>query len=258
VIPSPLICDSNSSNEGFQMDNIKISEDIEGLRVAYETGTLNRKSHWKKYRSTVKYARKVKITEEERDILGKIDEFFFDSWNVAKFSIKVGTLLFLVGIFLLESLYFLIFTFSIDFWFNVILYFLISFGNFILSHAIIHWITGSLLGISFKNYFIFKSTFRKAKWLSWAPIEKFPTFGIKYDLSSFLSVSKWKRSLMFISAPILSWIWFLLNIFPLFIFYTNHILLLQFIGIILFLVFVISQLIGFFFYGDFWKARQDY
>ncbi|MHA2328859.1 MAG: hypothetical protein ACXACR_10105, partial [Candidatus Hodarchaeales archaeon] len=68
------------------MDYTKFRKNIQDLKELYETGTLNRKSHWKKYRATVNYARKVKITEQERNILGKIDEFFFDNWNVPKFS----------------------------------------------------------------------------------------------------------------------------------------------------------------------------
>ncbi|MFX1284819.1 MAG: hypothetical protein ACFFB5_14255 [Promethearchaeota archaeon] len=240
------------------MDNTNFSRNIKDLEDSYETGTLNRKSHWRKYQTAVKYARKVKITEEEIDILGRIDEFFFDSWNVPKFSIKVGTLLFSVGVLISEILYFLAFYFSVDFWFSVILFFLISFVNFMLSHTVIHCIFGFLLGLNFRNYFIFKSTFRKSNLLAWTPITKLPIFGIKYDLSSFLSVSKWKRSLMFISAPILSWIWFLLNFIPLYIFHSNQILILQYLGIVISIIFVFSQLIGFFFYGDFWKARQDY
>jgi hypothetical protein len=127
-----------------------------------------------------------------------------------------------------------------------------------LSHTLIHLFSGFPLGITFRNYFVFKSSFRKTKLLSWAPIAKFPAFGIKYDLSSFLSVSKWKRSFMFISAPIFSWIWFFLNFFPLLIFHGNQIFILQFIGVIILIMFVFAQLTGFFFYGDFWKARQDY
>jgi hypothetical protein len=233
------------------MDNTELSKNIQDLKVSLDTGTLNRKIHWKKYQTAVKYARKVQMKAEERDILRKIDEVFFDSWNVPKFSIKVGTILLSVGILILESLYLLTFSFYLDFWFSVILYFLNSFVNFILSHTLIHWVFGFLFGINFRNYYIFKSTFCKSKFLSWAPIAKFPTFGIKYDLSSFLSASKWKRSLMFISAPIFSWIWFFLNFIPLSISFSNQILILQLIGIIILAIFVISQLIGFFFYGDF-------
>ncbi|MFX0013396.1 MAG: hypothetical protein ACFFB2_01975 [Promethearchaeota archaeon] len=240
------------------MDSTKFNKNVKELTELYETGTLNRKSHWQKYLTAVKYARKAKLTKEDRNILGKIDEFFFDSWTIPKFSIKTGTILFSASVIIIESLYFLIFIFSIDFWFSIIIYFLLSFVNFILSHTLIHWIFGFFLGIRFRKYFIFKSTFRKTRWMSWAPIAKFPTFGIKYDLNSFLSVSKWKRSLMFISAPIFSWIWFLLNFIPLSIYYSNQILILQVIGVIILIIFVFSQLIGFFFYGDFWKARQDY
>ncbi len=240
------------------MNSTELSKNIQDLKVSLETGTLNRKNHWKKYQNAVKYARQVQMKAEEEDILGKIDEIFFDSWNVPKFSIKVGTILLSVGILILESLYFLTFSFSLEFWFSVIIYFLISFTNFMLSHTLIHLLFGFFLGIHFRNYFIFKSTFRKSKFLSWTPLMKFPTFGIKYDLSSFLSASKWKRSLMFISAPIFSWIWFLLNFIPLFVFFNNQIFILQLIGIIMFVIFGISQVIGFFFYGDFWKARQDY
>jgi hypothetical protein len=236
----------------------KLSNNIQDLKVALETGTLNRKSHWKKHRNAVKQARKVQINAEERDILGKIDSIFFDEWKVPKLSIKLGTILFSIGILILESFYFIAFSFSLDFWFIVVLFFLISFTNFLLSHTLIHWFTGFLLGIDFRNYFIFRSTFRKSKFLSWTPIVKFPTFGIKFDLSSFLSASKWKRSLMFISAPIFSWIWFLMNFIPLIDSFVSQIIILQLIGLAIFSMFVISQLIGFFFYGDFWKARQDY
>ena len=240
------------------MNSTEFSNNIQTLKVALESGTLNRKNHWKKHQNTVKQARKVQINAEERDILGKIDSIFFDEWKVPKLSIKLGTILFSVGILILESFYFVAFSFSLDFWFIVIFFFLISFMNFFLSHTLIHWFVGFLLGIDFKNYFIFKSTFRKSKLLSWTPITKFPTFGIKFDLSSFLSASKWRRSLMFITAPIFSWIWFLMNFIPLIDFYGNQIIILQLIGVGLFSMFVISQLIGFFFYGDFWKARQDY
>lgn len=240
------------------MDYPEFSKNIQDLKVSLETGTLNRKQHWKKYRTSIKYARKVQIKPEEKDILGKIDEIFFNTWNVPKFSIKVGTILLSVGILILESFYFLAFLIFLDFELNVILYILISLMNFFLSHTLIHLLFGFLLGINFRNYFIFRSTFRKSKILSWTPIVKFPTFGIKYDLSSFLSASKWKRSLMFISAPIFSWIWFLLNYIPLSVSFSYQIYFLQLIGIIIISIFVISQLIGFFFYGDLWKARQDY
>ncbi len=240
------------------MDTTELSKNIQDLKALLETGALNRKSHWKKYRMAVKYARKGQITAEERDALGKIDGLFFDSWNVPKFSIKVGTILLSAGVLILESLYFLTFFFSLDFWFSIILYFLISLMNFILSHSLIHWLVGFPLGITFQNYFIFRSTFRKTKFLSWSPIAKIPIFGIKYNLSSFLSVPKWKRSLMFVSAPIFSWIWFLLNFIALTIFYSDQILILQLLGIIILAIFVFSQVIGFLFYGDYWKARQDY
>ncbi|UCG03759.1 MAG: hypothetical protein JSW11_07185 [Candidatus Heimdallarchaeota archaeon] len=240
------------------MKNYDLSENIKELKVFLETGTINRKNHWKKYRTAVKFARKSQITSEEREILGKIDEIFFDGWNVPKFSIKVGSILLSIGIFILQAFYFFTFSLSLNFELGVILFILVSFMNFILSHTLIHWIFGSLLGINFLNYFIFKSTFHKSKILSWTPIVKFPTFGIKFDLNSFLAVSKWKRSLMFISAPIFSWIWFLLNFIPLVNAFSNQIFVLQLISLIIFTIFGISQLTGFFFYGDFWKARQDY
>jgi len=190
------------------MNNTELIKRIQDLKGLLESGTLSRKKHWKEFWFVVKLARKGQITPEGRETLGKIDEIFFDGWNVPKFSIKGGTILLSVGVIILESFFLLTFSFSLDFWLSVIFYFLISFINFILSHALIHWIFGIVLGINFRNYFIFKSTFRKSKLISWTPIAKFPTFGIKYDLSSFLSVSKWKRTLMFISAPIFSWICF--------------------------------------------------
>jgi hypothetical protein len=235
-----------------------LNKNIEELKVFLETGTLNRKNHWKKYRSAVKFARKTQISPEEKKILGKIDKIFFDGWNVPKFSIKVGTILLSFGILILQIFYFFTLSLSLNFEIGVILFLLISFTNFILSHTLIHWIIGSLLGINFLNYFVFKSTFRKSKILSWTPLVKFPTFGIKFELSSFLTASKWKRSLMFISAPIISWIWFLLNFIPLFSSFNDQIFLLQLIGLMIFIIFAISQVTSFFFYGDFWKARQDY
>ncbi|MFX1506086.1 MAG: hypothetical protein ACFFDC_08220 [Promethearchaeota archaeon] len=235
-----------------------MSENIEELKVFLETGTLNRKNHWKKYRTAVKLARKTQITPEENKILGKIDKLFFDDWNVPKFSIKVGSILLSFGILILQVFYLFTFSLSLNFELGVILFLLISFMNFILSHTLIHWIVGSLLGIKFLNYFVFKSTFRKSKILKWTPIVKFPTFGIKFDLSSFLAASKSRRSLMFISAPIISWVWFLINFIPLFNSFNDQIFFLQLMGLIIFIIFVISQVTSIFFYGDFWKARQDY
>ncbi|MFX0125001.1 MAG: hypothetical protein ACFFAE_15320 [Candidatus Hodarchaeota archaeon] len=240
------------------MKNYDLTKNIEELKVFFETGTLNRKNHWEKYRTAVKFARKTQITSEERNILGKIDEILFDSWNVPKFSIKVGSILLSTGIIILQAFYLFTISLSLNFELGVILFILISFMNFILSHTLIHWISGSLLGINFQNYFIFKSTFRKSKILSWTPIGKFPTFGIKFDLSSFLAASKWKRSFMFTSAPIISWIWFLINLMPLFSSFNDQIFLLQLIGLMIFTIFVISQVTSFFFYGDLWKARHDY
>ena len=240
------------------MRNYNLSKNIEELKVFLETGTLNRTNHWKKYRTAVKSARKIQITPKEKEILGKIDEIFFDGWNVPKLSIKVGSILLSFSILILQAFYFFTFSFSLNFELGVILFILISFINFILSHTLIHWSVGSLLGINFQNYFIFKSTFRKSKILSWTPLAKFPTFGIKFELSSFLAASKWKRSLMFVSAPIISWIWFLINFIPLSNYFANQVFLLQLLGLIIFSVFVVSQVTSYFFYGDFWKARQDY
>ena len=240
------------------MRNYDLSKNIKDLKLFLETGTLNRNNHWKKYRTAVKFARKTQIDLKEKKILAKVDEIFFDGWDVPKFSIKVGSILLSFSILILQVFYFFTFSLSLNFELGVILFVSISFMNFILSHTLIHWIFGSILGINFWNYFIFKSTFRKSKFLSWIPIVKFPTFGIKFELSSFLAASKWKRSLMFISAPIISWIWFVINFIPLFNSFYDQIFLLQLIGLIIFTIFVISQVTSFFFYGDFWKARQDY
>ncbi|MFX1516661.1 MAG: hypothetical protein ACFFC6_10150 [Promethearchaeota archaeon] len=240
------------------MRNYDLSKNIEELRLFLETGTLNRKKHWKKYQTAMKFARKTQITPEEKEILGQIDEIFFNGWSVPKLSIKAGSILLSFGILILEVFYFFAFSLSLNFELGVIFFILISVMNFILSHTLIHWVVGSLLGINFQNYFIYQSTFRKSKILSWTPIAKFPTFGIKFELSSFLTVSKWKRTLMFTSAPIISWVWFLINFIPLFSSFNDQIFLLQLIGLMIFIIFVVSQVTSFFFYGDFWKARQDY
>ncbi len=65
-----------NSRVGFLIDYTELSNNIQDLKVSLENGRLNRKNHWKKYRNTVKHARKVKVKAEDQDILGQIDKFF--------------------------------------------------------------------------------------------------------------------------------------------------------------------------------------
>ncbi|MHA2227286.1 MAG: hypothetical protein ACXAC8_18870 [Candidatus Hodarchaeales archaeon] len=85
-----------------------------------------------------------------------------------------------------------------------------------------------------------------------------PAFGIKYDLSSFLKAEKWKRTVMFISAPILTWIWFFINYLYLLPLYPLESFFLTLIGILLVIVFLINQILSYYGKGDFWKANRDY
>ncbi|MFX0052683.1 MAG: hypothetical protein ACFE8U_15500, partial [Candidatus Hermodarchaeota archaeon] len=144
------------------------------------------------------------------------------------------------------------------FLFGLVFFFVFSLANFTLSHVIYHWLFGTALGIRFKSVFIFKSSFRKARYPFSLIGNLLPAFGIKYDTYSFLKASKWKRTVMFISSPLLTWIWFFINYLYLLTYFPSEMSFLILIGVFLVLLFVVNQVLSFYGKGDFWKASLDY
>ena len=211
-------------------------------------------------------------------MLAAVDKLFFDQWKVKKISVFWGSFLLTALTLIAELTYLLVVlefivlpnplasenmrlisTFSI--------YLLASGISYYASHALIHFVIGRSLGIKFHQYFIFRASFRRMYLFKKIPpfswFAKIPMWlGIKYDLGSFLKAAKWKRTLMFISAPILSSFWFILN-------YSLLIMLnetwkatttnLKFFVFLLNLMFYVGSLtLSYFRFGDLWKARQDY
>jgi hypothetical protein len=85
-----------------------------------------------------------------------------------------------------------------------------------------------------------------------------PAFGIKYEVFSFLIAKKWQRTVMLISAPPLTWIWFLINYLYLTFEYSSEDTLLILLGGFLIVGFIVTQFLSYYGKGDFWKASKDY
>ncbi len=238
--------------------NGQFRQNISELKNYLDSGQLDRKKHLIKFQSSLRVARKSNQDDEDLRILGKIDSFFFEKWRVPKTKQIIGIPVLIIAVLLAQILYFSLIVSKPLFLLGIIFYFVFSFANYTLSHVIYHWIFGIILGIQFKSIFIFKSSFRKARYPFNLIGNLLPTFGIKYDTYSFLKAKKWKRTMMFISAPLLTWIWFFINYIYLLVQYPSEISLLFTIGGILIVFFVISQFLSYYGKGDIWKATLDY
>ncbi len=236
----------------------KYRQNISELANYVDIGQLNRKKHWKKYHRTLRVARRTDQEEKDLMILNEIDSFFYESWRVPKIKSFIGVPLLGLAVLIVQLLYIFFLSQDLPFIIGIILFITFSLANFTLSHVIYHWFFGRILGIKFKSIFIFKSAFRKARFPFNAVGNFMPAFGIKYDLFSFLKAKKWKRTVMFISAPILTWIWFGINYLFLVSEYPSEILILKMLGIILMVLFLFTQFLSFYGKGDFYKASRDY
>ncbi|MFW9778996.1 MAG: hypothetical protein ACFFE8_09105 [Candidatus Heimdallarchaeota archaeon] len=239
-------------------DFADISSQINELQNLMDAGILDKKSHKKKYFHVLRRARKlapIHLNHDSIALLDQIDLFFFQKWDVPKFSVFRMNLLVLLIIPLTETLYWGLLPLIGDIILSLIIYMVVSLFLFFFSHCFFHWLTGFLVGIRFRQYFLFRSSFRKVNIFPITLLTRFPVLGIKYELGSFLKVSLWRRTLMLISPPFLTGGWFILHYFPFAHLYGANPLTPLIGGLILFGI-GMSLIASFFFYGDLWKARQ--
>ncbi|MFX0150279.1 MAG: hypothetical protein ACFFAJ_05830 [Candidatus Hodarchaeota archaeon] len=237
---------------------VEYKQNISELANYLDSGQLNRKRHWKKYQSSLGVARRTVQDDKDLEILNKIDSHFYDKWHVLKIRSSIGIPLLILAILIVQIFYIVTISQNLLFLFGLVFFFVFSLANFTLSHVIYHWLFGTALGIRFKSVFIFKSSFRKARYPFSLIGNLMPAFGIKYDTYSFLKASKWKRTVMFISSPLLTWIWFFINYLYLLTYFPSEMSFLILIGVFLVLLFVVNQVLSFYGKGDFWKASLDY
>ncbi len=236
------------------------------LRATLLNGNLSNTTHESCFRLYKKCAKKVAkgtLVLDEKGLLtlSVIDYLHYKNWKVLKFSIKTGTTLFTSMALISELLFLSLILFqsqaihqslSLP---TMILYLTSSFSVMWASHVLFHLVVGKMVGIDFHGYFIFKPSFYKMKWLKNKPFP-FRVPGIKYELASFLKVSRKKRVLMLVSAPILANAIYLIN----------YLILVARIGIIndvsigigiLITAWYFSSLaMSYWRYGDLWKARR--
>ncbi|UCH32437.1 MAG: hypothetical protein JSV05_03400 [Candidatus Bathyarchaeota archaeon] len=227
------------------------------LQKALENASLSRKAHWGLLHRAIRSARRSIPKEEEITILNDADAKFFDDWQVLKFPIVQGTLLFLLLTFAIEIAYWLLLPMITDPLFAVMLYGTCSYFALTSSHVVFHWLFGRSFGIKFRSYFVFRSTLRKSRIrpLEWLAL--FPTPGIKYDLSSFLRAAPLKRTVMFISAPVLQGAWFIINFVFLLQYFSLRDPLLLVTGLLT-VLFLVGNILPSYLWGDLRKARMDY
>ncbi len=233
-------------------------QNISNLIKYLDTGELNRKTHWKTYNRALRVARKNPQEDKELKVLSEVDSFFYEKWRVPKVRSSIGIPLLILSVLIVQFSYFIIISQNLLFILGLILFFIFSLTNFTLSHVIYHWIFGIALGIRFKSIFFYKSSFRKARFPFNLIGNFMPAFGIKYDVYTFLNAQKWKRTVMFVSAPLLTWVWFFINYFCLLVLYSSEISFLLLIGILLVITFLINQVLSYYGKGDLWKANLDY
>ncbi len=228
------------------------------LEEALNAKKLDKKAHWKTYHQAFRYARLNQAKREEIDVLSSVDSIFFEKWRVPKVRTSIGIPILVISTLIFQIIYFALLSQNLGFIYALVFFFGFSLVNFTLSHVLYHWIFGVVLGIRFKSIFVFKSSFRKAR----APFNLLgnlmPTFGIKYEVDSFLNAKKWQRSVMLMSAPPLTWIWFLVNYIFLLPVYPKEGVVLFVIGGLLIIGFMITQILSYAGKGDFWKASRDY
>jgi hypothetical protein len=227
------------------------------LQSALEDGTLDRTKHWQTFQQAVNVARESHPNNEAINTLDRIDAAFYDNWNARKLSIAKGTLLFLLLTILSEILYWLVLEFSVEKFLAIVFYMIASFVSVSCSHVVVHWLTGRLVGIRFRGYFISRTGMRTSAIPPPVIIAKPPIPGIKYELGSFLSASRGKRTLMLISAPILMSFWFFLNYLLLIQYFSLQDSAIRLIGIITILCYI-GNLIPSYMWGDLREARFDY
>ena len=238
--------------------NTQFKTNITELADLLNSGQLDRKKHWRQYHRSLRKARLNPVETSDMEILSEIDAIFFEKWRVPKIKSLIGIPLLLLAVLIVQISFFIIMDQEISFIFGLAIFLIFSLANFTLSHVIFHWIFGVALGIKFKSVFVFKSSFRDARFPFNLIGNLMPAFGIKYDVFSFLKAEKWKRTLMFISAPILTWIWFFVNYLFLIALYPSELSFLIFLGILLIIIFLINQILSYYGKGDFWKASRDY
>ncbi len=228
------------------------------LHKKVKDGTLDRKKDWRLYQQVLRYARKAPhVTEDQIQLLDKIDHLFYTGWKVPKIPINIGTVIFTLLTVLLEIIYWYIIQNVNNIVVAIILYFVFSIGTMSTSHVVIHWLIGKILGINFRSYFIFKSAMRKAGYFPFTLLGQLPTPGIKYELRSFLRATKWKRTLMLSAPPLLLIGFFAVNYWILIERFGMENTLIVLSGLITLLSYVIATVASYL-YGDLAKARMDY
>ncbi|MHA2156837.1 MAG: hypothetical protein ACXABU_15950 [Candidatus Hodarchaeales archaeon] len=233
-------------------------QNISELTDIMNSGQLNRKKHWRIYQRALRYVRLNPQGEEDYRILNEVDSYFFEKWRVPKVKTSIGIPFLFLAVIFVQISYISLLTQGLEFIIGLLFFFTFSLVNFTLSHVIYHWIFGRVLGIRFKSVFVFKSSFRNAKFPFNLVGNLIPAFGIKYEVFSFLKADKWKRSLMFISAPPLTWVWFFVNYLLMLPIYTSESPILFLLGITLLISFLITQIASYYGKGDLWKASRDY
>ncbi|MHA2231341.1 MAG: hypothetical protein ACXAB4_02505 [Candidatus Hodarchaeales archaeon] len=250
------------SNQTASNNLLKSVSNVNGhpfaqLKSALDAGTIDRKRHWKLFQQALQIARNSSPTDEEIKILDHIDDLFYGNWNVRKLSMTKGTLAFFLLTIASEVTYWLFLKSTSEKSLGIGLYMLFSFVSVVASHVIFHWLTGRALGIKFRGYFVSRAAIRKAAFPPFVILAKPPTPGIKYELGSFLTASRWKRTIMLISAPLLTITWFALNYALLIHYFGFQNSLIQLIGLITILCYV-GNLVPSYLSGDLRKARLDY
>ncbi|MFW9916708.1 MAG: hypothetical protein ACFFGZ_13975 [Candidatus Thorarchaeota archaeon] len=227
------------------------------LQSALKDGIIDRTKHWQTFQQAVNVARESSPSNEEINTLNRIDALFYDNWNVRKLSIAKGTLFFLLLTIISEIVYWLVLESSREKFLAIAFYMLASFVSVSCSHVVVHWLTGRIVGIRFRGYFISRTGMRTSAFPPPVIIAKPPIPGIKYELGSFLRASRGKRTLMLISAPILMSLWFILNYWLLIQYFSFQDSVIRLIGIITILAYI-GNLIPSYLWGDLREARLDY
>ena len=216
-------------------------------------------------------ARKAALSQEPKEIphivrkaLSNADRCLFMEWR-PKISGNIGLVWAFVLITLILEVFYLYFS-SLE-WPKTtnhgpafIFLFLLSFSISIVIHPLSHYFSGKILGIHFQEFFLAPHPLRKTKFPLNRVAKLILTPGVKYDLESMLSASKWKRAAMLASGVVL----------PYLLLYGNLIMLvinsspsqpewIEKFVIVFIVAWTIAEIAtSWFFHGDLAKARDIY